>query len=170
MPRKLTLIFCIIIVGTTCCFEGISQPFQDPGIQTSLHKLDSVLKPLVMRHAGSLQKGYASPFIQYSEQYGTDVIKAMLLMSDSPHALRTLGVELQSVIRLNDHRHGFLVTTELPIDLLPEVAMMRNVTYIHAARRARLAAPALDRSAIATGASQVWESNPTYTGRMSLSA
>ena len=165
MPRKLTLIFCIIIVGTTCCFEGISQPFQYPGIQTSLHKLDSVLKPLVMRHAGSLQKGYASPFIQYSERYGTDVIKAMLLMSDSPHTLRTLGVELQSVIRLNDHWHGFLVTTELPIDLLPDIAMMRNVTYIHAARRARLAAPALDRSAIATGASQVWESNPTYTGK-----
>ena len=165
MSRKLILVLCIIILGTTCCFEGISQPFQDAAIQTSLHKLDSVLKPLVIRHASSLQKGYAPPFIQYSERYGTDVIKAMLLMSDSPHTLRTLGVELRSVIRLNYHSHGFLVTTELPIDLLPEVAMMRNVTYIHASRRARLAAPALDRSALATGANQVWESNPTYTGK-----
>ena len=165
MPRKLTLIFCIIIVGTTCCFEGISQPSHDPAIHTSLHKLDTLLKPLVMRPAGSIQKGYASPLIRYSERYGTEVIKAMLLMSDSPHTLRTLGVDLQSVIRLNYHSHGFLVTAELPVNLLPEVVMMRNVTYIHAARRAQLAAPALDRSALATGANQVWESNPTFTGK-----
>ena len=75
----------------------------------------------------------------------------MLLMSDSPHTLRSLGVELQSVIRLNYHSHGFLVTADLPVDLLPEVANMRNVTYIHAARQAKLAAPALDISALATG-------------------
>lgn len=164
MSRKLALVFCIII-GAVCCFESIAQIFPDTAIQVSLHKLDTVLKPLVMRHAGSLQNGYASPFIQYSERYGTDVINAMLLMSDSPHTLRTLGVELQSAIRLNYHSHGFLVTANLPVDVLPEVASLRNVTYIHAARKAELAAPALDISARATGANQVWESNPTYTGK-----
>ena len=165
MSRKLILIFCIIIIGTICSFESIAQFRPDAAIQASLHKLDTVLKPLVMRRTGSLQKGYASPFIRYSARYGTDVIKAMLLMSDSPHTLRTLGVELQSAIRLNYHSHGFLVTADLPVDLLPEITNMRNVTYIHAARQAKLAAPALDISARATGANQVWESNPTYTGK-----
>jgi subtilisin family serine protease len=164
MSRKLIIVF-FIIIGTICSFESIAQFFPDAAVQTSLHKLDSVLKPLVMRHASTLQKGYASPFIHYSEWYGTDVIKVMLLMSDSPHTLRSLGVELQSVIRLNYHSHGFLVTADLPVDLLPEVANMRNVTYIHAARQAKLAAPTLDISALATGANQVWESNPTYTGK-----
>ena len=164
MSRKLVLVFCIII-GAICCFESIAQPFPDAAIQASLHKLDTVLKPLVMRHTGSLQKDYASPFIQYSDRYGTDVIKAMLLMSDSPYTLRHLGVDLQSVIRLTHHSRGYLVTADLPVELLSEVANMRNVTYIHAARRAKLAAPALDRSALATGANQVWESNPTYTGK-----
>lgn len=164
MSRKLVLVFCIII-GAICCFESIAQPFPDAAIQASLHKLDTVLKPLVMRHPGSLQKGYAFPFIQYSDRYGTDVIKAMLLMSDSPYTLRHLGVDLQSVIRLTHHSRGYLVTADLPVGLLSEVANMRNVTYIHAARRAKLAAPALDRSALATGANQVWESNPTYTGK-----
>ena len=164
MSRKLVLVFCIII-GAICCFESIAQPFPDAAIQASLHKLDTVLKPLVMRHTGSLQKDYASPFIQYSDRYGTDVIKAMLLMSDSPYTLRHLGVDLQSVIRLTHHSRGYLVTADLPVELLSEVANMRNVTYIHAARQAKLAAPALDRSALATGANQVWESNPTYTGK-----
>ena len=72
-------------------------------------------------------------FVQYSERYGTNVIKAMLLMSDSPYTLRTLGVDLESVIRLNRHSRGYLVTTHLPVNLLPEVANMRNVIYIHAA-------------------------------------
>ena len=164
MSRKLVFVFCIII-GAVCCFESIAQLFPNAAIQESLHKLDTVLKPIVMRNAGSLQNGHASPFIQYSERLGTDVIKALLLMSDSPHTLRTLGVELQSAIRLKYHSYGFLVTANLPVDLLPEVANLRNVTYIHAARKAELAAPALDISARATGANQVWESNPTYTGK-----
>ncbi|MDE0040772.1 MAG: hypothetical protein OXT74_01945, partial [Candidatus Poribacteria bacterium] len=165
MSRKLALVFCIII-GIICCLESFAQFHQDLAVRASLRKLDTVLKPLVMRHArGSLHNGHAFPFIRYSERYGTDVIKAMLLMSDSPNTLRTLGVELQSAIRLNYHSHGFLVTADLPVDLLPEITNMRNVTYIHAARQAKLAAPALDISARVTGANQVWESNPTYTGK-----
>ena len=165
MLRKLILLCSILIIGTICNIESIAQFRTDVAIHTSLHKLDTVLKPLAMRHANSLQRGYASPLIRYSELYGTDVINAMLLLSDSPHSLRTLGVELQSVIRLNDYSHGFLVTANLPVDALPAVANMRNVSYIHAARQAELAAPSLDRSAIVTGANQAWESNPTFTGK-----
>ncbi|MDE0506144.1 MAG: S8 family serine peptidase, partial [Candidatus Poribacteria bacterium] len=165
MSRKLILVFCVISLSTICCIESIAQFFPDAAVHTPLHKLDPVLKPLVLRPKGSLQTSYASPFIQFSELYGTDVINAMLLMSDSPHSLRAFGVESHSVIRLNDHSYGFLVTTVLPVDSLSAVADMRNVAYIHASRRGELAAPALDRSAIATGANQVWESNPAFTGK-----
>ena len=164
MSRKLILVFCFT-TGLMCGFTSLAQRPLEATNPTLVDKLDSVLKPLILQHPDSLQRAYASPFVQYSERYQTDVIKAMLLMSDSPYTLRTLGVDLQSVIRLNRHSRGYLLTTHLPVNLLPEVANMRNVTYIHAARRARLAAPTLDRSAFATGANQVWKSNPTYTGK-----
>ena len=166
MLRKLILVCCIAIIGTiNSSYESVAQFRTEAAINTPLHKLDTVLKPLVDRHTGSLQQGYASPFIQYSKLHGTDVINAMLLMSDSPYTLRHLGVDLQSVIRLNDYSRGYLVTSDLPVDLLPDVANMRNVTYIHACRQAELASPALDRSALAIGANQARESNPTYTGK-----
>ena len=164
MSRKLILVFCFT-TGLMCGFTSLAQRSLEAADPTLVDKLDSVLKPLILQHPDSLQRAYASPFVQYSERYGTNVIKAMLLMSDSPYTLRTLGVDLESVIRLNRHSRGYLVTTHLPVNLLPEVANMRNVIYIHAARRARLAAPTLDRSAFATGANQVWKSNPTYTGK-----
>ena len=56
MSRKLIIVF-FIIIGTIRSFESIAQFFPDAAVQTSLHKLDSVLKPLVMRHASTLQKG-----------------------------------------------------------------------------------------------------------------
>ena len=162
MLRKLFVVFCLA-TGLMCVFTSM-RPLEAAS-RASIDKLDTVLKPLLFRQSSALQRAYSTQFLQYSERYGTDVIKAMLLMSDSPHTLGALGIDPQSVIRLNRHSRGYLVTADLPVDLLPEVANMRNVTYIHASRRAELAAPALDRSAIATGANQVWDSNPTYTGK-----
>ena len=164
MLRKLLIVFCL---GTSlmCIFTGTAPHPLEAASPTSIDKLDTVLKPLLFQRPEALQRAYSSQFLQYSERYGADVIKAMLLMSDSPYTLHTLGADPQSVIRLNGHSRGYLVTADLPVNLLPQVANMRNVTYIHASRRAELAAPALDISALATGANQVWESNPTYTGK-----
>ena len=139
-----------------------------------VNKIDPVLKPLLWPDfVASLRPGSTSPsprdgaypFLSYQGSHSRPAIKAILKVSHSPFALRTLGVNVRSVINSVEYPPGFLITADIPLEVLGRVAEQPNVLYIHAARRAQLLAPALDKSVPDTGADRVWNGNPGYTGK-----
>jgi subtilisin family serine protease len=114
-----------------------------------LNKLDPVLKPLISKHILNT----APPMTQ---TYRPGMFGAIIKVSGDPMSIESSGARVRSVI-------GDIVTADIPVNSLKRLAGLQNIVYIQAAREVQPAL--LDASVPDTGADQVWQSAPGYTGK-----
>ena len=124
---------------------------------TNLHKVDPVLKRFIVKQGTMAAPGalslFAPPMMQPRDP---GIISAIIKTSGNPMAIESSGVRVRTVI-------GEFATADVPFQSLNRLIELPSVVYVQASR---LMEPALlDVSVPGTGAHQVWNSTPGYTGK-----
>jgi len=118
-----------------------------------IQKLDPVLRFLVLKEESSAAPRVPLPIARPHEP---GLINAIIKVSGNPMAIESVGARVRSVI-------GDIVTADVPLRSLSDLICLSNVIHVQAARQMQPAL--LDVSVPDTGADQVWQSVPGYTGK-----
>jgi len=144
----------MISIPRICFAFLIAIILQTPNISLSnspeenLRKIDPVLKRFV--HGTTVQ--LAPPRAVNIEK---GQVKTILKVSGNISGIKAKGVKIHSII-------GDIVTADVPINVIADIANLAQVSYIQAQRQLH---PLLDKSVPDTKANQVWNSVPGYTGK-----
>ena len=116
--------------------------------EENLHKIDPVLKRFI-RGSTALLAPPKSIDIEKAQ------VKTILKISGNVRSIEVIGAKIHSVI-------GDIVTADVPINAIADIANIPQVSYIQAQRQLQLL---LDKSVPDTKANQAWNSVPGYTGK-----
>ncbi len=151
IQRTVLLFFLVLYCFASTAFG------EDSWEAKYLHKLDPVLKRFVLDRKAVAAPGALSLFsLPMIQQRDPNTISAMIKVSGDAMAIESSGARVRTVI-------GEFATADVPFGSLGKLIQLPGVVYVQASR---LMEPTLlDVSVPDTGAHQVWNSAPGYTGK-----
>jgi len=153
---KFAFLLLAMILFTSLVSVMNAWAWRNASVQENIRKLDPVLKSLVL--SGNLSSRVPALRIlsPVARPYKPDVVNAIIKVSGNTMGIESTGVRIRSVI-------GDIITADVPFRSLEALINLSNVIYVQAARQMQPAV--LDISVPDTGADQVWQSVPGYTGK-----